>query len=869
MYKLSEEFLNKYKNKQPNWGVLGFITYKRTYARRIEEENRTEEWWETVRRATEGNFNLIEDPRPYDEVIKEMELTYDLIYNFAFTPPGRGLWVSGTEYSKNVGDSLINCFFIAVRPQSYISGKPKKVSMPFIFLFDQSMKGGGVGFSVENKNVNKIPKVKNYVNLTIVCNYKHKDFNDMAGLVVTQKPEKHDIYYRVEDSRQGWCESFKYVIDEHWNPKKKVVNLVIDISDIRPQGDLIKGFGGKASGPKPLVELLQFVNGLINSRITGKLSPIDCVDIMNFIGRTVVAGNIRRTSEIALADPHNIDFINMKNWRIPAKLDDEEKRKELSDEDIATLELMKELQLSHRWASNNSIVIDNKFNCFQKIVEGINSNGEPGLFNLFMAQNFGRVIDGYNPNADPNVEGQNPCFTGDTKIITIEGQKTYEELIDKEVYVLSSDDENSVVYNKMYNIRKTKENAEVLKITLSDNTVLKCTPQHNLFLKNKNKVNAQQLKIGDTLFGINDNIYIVEIEKLNELYDVYNGTVENTHNYFVKCNGGEIILSANCGEITLENGGCCNLVEVFPYICDKLNIPYELVLDLALKYAKRVTFANYEWECTRNVVYKTRRIGVGLSGVIDWFISKFKDIIIGWEKDEYGYEWAIFNEEIIQTLDNMYKSLVESDKKYSKLLNCEESIKKSTNKPSGTLSLLPGLSPGIHFHYSDYYIRRIRFRDDDSLLEVLKQCGYDMEKDISSPNTTVVEFPVKVPTVDFKNFKSCEDITIEEQFAIQALMQGYWADNSVSCTITFKEEEKNKIIDLLKQYKNIIKSTSLLPYTEHGYKQAPYEPITKEEYERRIKLIKAKPEDIMKIDNSSIIELEDYDECKSGHCPIK
>jgi len=825
----------------------------------------------------------VNDPRPHEEIIKEMELTYDLIFNFAFTPPGRGLWVSGTKYAEEVGDALVNCFFIAVRPQPYASEKPKKVSMPFIFLFDQSMKGGGVGFSVERKNVDKIPKVKTYVNLTVVCDMKHKDFNSMAGLVTTQKPEKYDIYYRVEDSRQGWCESLKHVIDKHWSPTKKFIDLVIDISDIRPQGDLIKGFGGKASGPKPLVELLQFVNKLINSRICTKLSPVDCVDIMNYIGRTVVAGNIRRTSEIALADPNNIDFINMKNWRIPAKLDDEEEREKLSDEDIANLELMRELQLSNRWASNNSIIIDNEFDDFDHIVESISSNGEPGIMNIFMAKNFGRIIDGFNPNVDPNVEGQNPCWIGNTKIWTIDGLKRFDELEGKEIDVLVIDKDENFKFSKMYNIKKTKKNAQVMNIYFDNNYFLTCTLQHNLFLHDGTKIQAHDLKVGDKLYGIhvykdgnniiskklNNSHRIIGLELLDRQCDVYNGTVENDSIYFVSCGTNNAILSANCGEITLENAGCCNLAENFPYICDKLNIPYEIALDLSLKYCKRVTFANYEWEATKNVVYNTRRLGVSLSGIIDWLMNKYGEIIIGWDEDKYGYKWATFNDGITKELDGMYKTLVKSDKEYSKLIGCNESIKLNCVKPSGSISLLPGVSPGIHFHYSAYYIRRIRFREGDNLLNILGQCGYHIEKDIHSPNTFVVEFPVKAPMADHKSFKSCEDITIEEQFAIQALIQTYWADNSVSCTITFKPEEKHKIPKLLNQYKNIIKSTSLLPYADHGYEQAPYEPITKEEYERRVNLIKAKPEDMLKIDNSNIIELVDYDECASGHCPIK
>lgn len=1058
LYQLSEQFLSKYKNKQPNWGTLGFITYKRTYARRIESENRTENWWETIRRVIEGNYNLpVNDPRPNEEIIKEMELTYDLMFNFAILPPGRSLWMSGTEYAKTKGDALINCWFVACRPQSYISGKPKRVSMPFVFLFDQCMKGGGVGFSVENKNVNKIPKVKNYVNLTVVCDRQHKDFNKFECLVVSKVPEKHDVCYRIEDSRQGWCEALKYVIDEHWNPKKKFVNLVIDISDVRPQGEPIKGFGGVASGPNALIELLQFTNSLINSRITGKLSPIDCVDIMNFIGRTVVAGNVRRSAEISLADPDNIEFINMKNWRLPALLDNDNERAKLTDEDIANLELMRELQLSHRWASNNSIIIDYKFDDFEKIAEGINSNGEPGMFNIFMAQNFGRIIDGYNPYADPEVEGQNPCFTGDMKLLTSEGYKTFEELNKcKEIKIINKD--GNLCDSEVW----CSGIKDIILLKLTNQQVIKCTPDHKFmtiekevyeakdlknnrimpYLKEPNNFDIKFVRYGfmqgdgdlgrlksDAHQGVEANIgkkdidvlkifkgmydsfsdrkiYVNNIkenliklgfsseklpnrlfpstyddwtlsqkvsfirgcytanggvlnnygritykatckefinrmqktlkddfkinsyitknkEKLNKfnngeylmkesydlniqkfedrvkfyntigfiqnyknkiLYDnliekspmvigikkiknkvpVYDFTETNTHWGVV-----EGFIAHNCGEITIENTGCCNLVEIFPYVCDKLGVSYEIAFELAYKFAKRVTFAKYEWESSKNIVQKSRRVGVSLSGIIDWLLNKHEVIIKNWETDRHGYKWAIFNEEITNTLDKMYKYVKQCDKEYSKLISCNESIKLTTVKPSGTISLLPGVSAGMHHHYSARYIRRIRFNSDDNLIEILKQCGYYMESDVSSPNTIVVEFPVEVPLAKSKNFKSTDNLTIEEQFAIQSLLQTYWADNSVSCTITFKNEERRRVNELLKQYKNIIKSTSLLPYEEHGYKQAPYSPITEEEYLKRIEKIKHKPEELMKKDSSKIIELENYDECASGYCPIK
>ena len=178
---LSKKFVEEQSRKiTPHWGPLGWVTYKRTYARFLEDKQRTEEWSETVKRVVEGNINL--DPRlqsnPAPSVVAELEEEaqnlYKLIYGLAATPSGRNLWVSGTPYQEAHGDALNNCWFIAIRPQAYgesaiVPGYLEKtetaVSMPWAFMFDELMKGGGVGFSVTNENVSKIPQVKHEVQL--------------------------------------------------------------------------------------------------------------------------------------------------------------------------------------------------------------------------------------------------------------------------------------------------------------------------------------------------------------------------------------------------------------------------------------------------------------------------------------------------------------------------------------------------------------------------------------------------------------------------------------------------------------------------------------------------------------------------------
>jgi hypothetical protein len=189
---------------------------------------------------------------------------------------------------------------------------------------------------------------------------------------------------------------------------------------------------------------------------------------------------------------------------------------------------------------------------------------------------------------------------------------------------------------------------------------------------------------------------------------------------------------------------------------------------------------------------------------------------------------------MLEWSNNAYEHIQQLDKDYSDWLCVPKSVRTTSIKPSGTVSLLNGSTPGIHFPEDEYYIRRVRFSKDSKLLNSIRESGYTMEDDAYSPNTICVEFPVKEPY--FKKGK--RDISMWEQLEIAAQYQYYWADNAVSVTITFKDDEAHQIKNALELYETRLKAVSFLRYKETGYKQAPYEPITKEEYEVRIKKVK-------------------------------
>jgi len=262
-----------------------------------------------------------------------------------------------------------------------------------------------------------------------------------------------------------------------------------------------------------------------------------------------------------------------------------------------------------------------------------------------------------------------------------------------------------------------------------------------------------------------------------------------------------------CVEQQLEDAELCCLVETFPAKHDDLE-DYLKTLKIAYLYGKTVTLSNTHWPETNAKMLKNRRIGLSQSGVIQAF-NKFGRRTI--------YNWC----------DQAYEHVKQLDEEYSNWFCIPKSIRTTSIKPSGTVSLLNGSTPGIHFPESEYYIRRIRFSKDSELLEVLRNSGYNVEDDKYSPNTAVVDFPIREPYFE----KSKKDVSLWEQLEIAAQYQHYWADNSVSVTVTFKPEEANQIKSALEMYETRLKAVSFLRYEETGYVQAPYESITKERYE--------------------------------------
>ena len=272
-----------------------------------------------------------------------------------------------------------------------------------------------------------------------------------------------------------------------------------------------------------------------------------------------------------------------------------------------------------------------------------------------------------------------------------------------------------------------------------------------------------------------------------------------------------------CLEQSLESYELCCLVETFPARHASLE-EYKRTLKFAYLYAKTVTLRMTHWPETNRVMLRNRRIGCSVSGVADFLGQHNLDELRVW-------------------LDEGYQTVQHWDEVYSNWFCIPRSIKTTSVKPSGTVSLLAGATPGMHYPLGKYYIRRVRFQKDSDMLPALKRAGYHIEPCIGQEKTMVV---VSFPACSGEKVTIQEDVSIFEQFSLAAFLQRYWADNQVSCTISFDPAtESSKITKCLDYFQYQLKGCAMLPRIKLDmFPQLPYESIDEATYKEMIKDLK-------------------------------
>lgn len=322
----------------------------------------------------------------------------------------------------------------------------------------------------------------------------------------------------------------------------------------------------------------------------------------------------------------------------------------------------------------------------------------------------------------------------------------------------------------------------------------------------------------------------------------------------------KVVCTNPCGEITLEPWEPCNLghVNLAAFVTDAGKTDYlDLIRAhrLMTRFLIRATFSPVADPKSREVLDRNRRIGVGHLGVASYLALTGR-----------RYSSAPGDRRFTRLLRELAAEVDSEASRFSHELRIPVPVKKRTVAPTGTVAKLAGVSEGIHPIFSRYFIRRIRFNQHSDFAELarLTREGYDVEPDLFAPNTAVVSIPTKdtlvQAVVDLHGrdaeeiVESADELTLNQLLAFQALYQTCWADNAVSFTANVDPNEytADYVAATLKDFGGLIKGSTIFP--EASFPQAPYERISKQQYETAAAKAVADGVD---------------EECANGACPIK
>jgi ribonucleotide reductase alpha subunit len=452
-FRLPAGFVAGYANRPVDWGftdaggnALGEITFIRTYSR-MKTDGTKERWHEVCERVINGMFSIQKDhaqanrlPWSDEHALESATEAYERMFTFKWLPPGRGLWMMGTDYVMRNRNSaaLNNCCYVST------SDFDVSPSEPFTFLMEASMLGIGVGYD------------------TKLAEKGHRVHAPSADDVRT---------FVIPDSREGWVESVGKLLDSYLLPGQP--SWVFDYSQVRPAGAPIKGFGGTSAGPEPLERLHRMLTKVLTAKVGSTIDTELTVDIGNMIGVCVVAGNVRRSALIALGSPADESFVHLKDpkWYPERNSYDRENP-------------------GWGWMSNNSVVVS-PGDDYSKLVGNIALNGEPGLIWLDVAREFGRLADGPN-GKDHRVAGFNPCLAGETLIHTTNGPRRIDSLTEPFW---------AVVDGKAYKATASWQSGvkDIFRLSTDEGYEVLLTDNHQVLTASGEWVAAGELVAGDAI----------------------------------------------------------------------------------------------------------------------------------------------------------------------------------------------------------------------------------------------------------------------------------------------------------------------------------------------------------------------------------
>lgn len=473
-FRLTDDFIDGYKAIEPKFGFrdaggnsVGELTFIRTYSR-VKKDGSKERWHEVCRRVVEGMYSIQKDwavsnrlPWNANKAQASAKEAYDRLFNLKWTPPGRGLWMMGTDFvhERGMSAALVNC--AAVSTGDIDRHDPGAI---FAWIADALMLGIGVGFDTKGSEKN---------------------------IVVHERKPSNEVYV-IPDSREGWAESFRILVNSYLR-NNRVVNF--DYSLIREYGQPIKGFGGVSSGKDPLVKVHKQISDVFESRIGDNLDSRLITDIINLIGTCIVSGNVRRAAEIAIGDADDKEFLDLKNYSVNPE------------------------RAEFGWMSNNTVSIPNQGFDYDEIAKRILDNGEPGISWIDTARAYGRLGDPRN-DKDFRVTVQNPCLPADAYLFTDTGLVTFGDaylnggsqriLSDRRISFDKIGEDNDPAnwsvdlssrgseFVDATHVFLTQRDAEVVKVETSNGYSVRVTPDHLIATKN-GMVPAGELTPGEKI----------------------------------------------------------------------------------------------------------------------------------------------------------------------------------------------------------------------------------------------------------------------------------------------------------------------------------------------------------------------------------
>jgi ribonucleoside-diphosphate reductase alpha chain len=678
------------------------------------------------------------------------------------------------------------------------------------------MNGTGVGFSVERQEVNELPRIAD-------------DFHTTDTTII------------VSDSKLGWAKALKELIHLLYGgqiPKW-------DLSKVRPAGTPLKTFGGRASGPEPLDELFHFTTVIFKQAAGRKLTSLECHDICCKIAEIVVVGGVRRSALISLSN--------------------------LSDD------RMRFAKSGQWWETQTQRALANNSACYtEKPDMGIfmdewkalydSKSGERGIFNREAAQ----VQAGKNGRRDTDWSfGTNPCseiilrseeFCNLSEVV-VRSEDTEESLIRKvELATILGTMQSTLVNFKYLNKRWTKNCQEERLLGVSLTGIMDCTLTNGKkkklpeLLNKLSKVAVETNKVWAENFGINQSVAVTCVKPSG-------------------CTGLDTVVKTSTGDQSMAH--------IFSQLVpEKINI-FRMEAGTWIEPTEELLVYD-----KNNDLQEVTKLYV--NGIAEVYIVKFDDGTMnkftkehklmtsdGWvrvDKLSEGDGIVKFTKTGKKSKKNIKIKSVRQMTRPEVTVDIEVANTHSYQLGNGavshnTVSQLVDSASGIHARHSQYYIRTVRGDKKDPLTKMMRDAGFPCEDDVTKPeHTTVFSFPVKGPQHGVYR----TDMTAIEQLELWLVYQNEWCEHKPSVTISVKEDEWMEVGAWVYKHFDDMSGVSFLPFSEHQYRQAPYQDCTKEEYEA---LEKSMPKDI---DWSLLAEYEKSDmtigsqelSCTSGGCDI-